>query len=308
MDVSVIIPLYNKKGTVIRALDSVMRQTVYPKEIIVVNDGSTDGSGDVVGSCVIKGLRLVHQANAGVSAARNTGIKEAASEWLAFLDADDEWLPEYLETLSELHLRYPQCDVLASAYLFGKHAGETWPMAIQGIGFNDDGVLSNYFQVAASSDPPLCSSAVCVRKSAMLAIGGFPEGVTAGEDLLTWARLAATYEIAYSTLPLAVFWQDLTCVYQGRPSRIPQHHDPVGQGLKIIANSGGNIRAIKHYRAHWHKMRASIYLRLDMRNLAVAECFKSLWLHPFNPRVLVYMFLSTMPASTVQAVFKRFGS
>ena len=97
MRVSVIIPLYNKEPYVRRALSSIRAQTFEDFEVIVVDDGSTDEGARAVESFDDARVRLVHQQNAGPGAARNRGIAEARGELLAFLDADDEWTPTYLE-------------------------------------------------------------------------------------------------------------------------------------------------------------------------------------------------------------------
>jgi glycosyltransferase involved in cell wall biosynthesis len=308
IDISVVIPLYNKKATIARALESVKCQTVQPREIIVVDDGSTDGSSEVVELLGIRGLRLIHQENAGVSAARNKGVREAVSEWIAFLDADDEWMAEYLEELSILYDEFPHSGVLATAYYFGTHRGEIQPLELNGLTFKRVGIMTNYFEVAARSAPPLWSSAVCVRKSALMKIGCFPEGVRSGEDLLTWARLAAHYDIAYSMNPLAVFWQDAAHVYDAKPNRIPDMGDPVGKGLRELASQESKSNGIRFYLAHWHKMRASIYLRLGLRRLSVLECLKSLSYNTINPKIYGYLMLNFLPFPVVERAFRKLGS
>ena len=96
-EVSIVIPLYNKAPYVGRTLTSIQRQTFSNFEVLVVDDGSTDGGADIVSAAGDSRVRLIRQRNRGPGAARNAGIKEAGAEFIAFLDADDEWLPEYLE-------------------------------------------------------------------------------------------------------------------------------------------------------------------------------------------------------------------
>lgn len=95
--VSVVVPLYNKARYVQRTLDSIANQTFSDFEVVVVDDGSTDGGADIVAATADNRIRVVTQKNLGPGAARNRGIKEARAELVAFLDADDEWFPQYLE-------------------------------------------------------------------------------------------------------------------------------------------------------------------------------------------------------------------
>ncbi|BCX12974.1 MAG: hypothetical protein KatS3mg067_1912 [Thermosynechococcus sp.] len=115
--ISVVIPLYNKGPHIAKTLDSVLAQTVPPAEIIVVDDGSTDDGPEVVRRYLDRGVRLIQQANDGVSVARNRGVEEAACEHVAFLDADDWWMPNHIETLARLIQQYPQAGLYSTAHL-----------------------------------------------------------------------------------------------------------------------------------------------------------------------------------------------
>jgi len=117
--ISVVIPLYNKARHISRALDSVLGQTHQDYEVVVVNDGSTDGSEDIVRRYSDPRIRMVfreHVDSGGGHAARNLGIAESRADLIAFLDADDEWLPEHLATIVRLSEKYPECGAYASAY------------------------------------------------------------------------------------------------------------------------------------------------------------------------------------------------
>lgn len=117
--VGIVIPLYNKGTLVRRALNSVLNQTYQNFEVVVVDDGSTDEGPDVVRECSDPRVRLIRQANAGPGAARNRGVQETHAPYLAFLDADDEWMPLFLEVYVDGLRGHPDCDAVIGPTLFG---------------------------------------------------------------------------------------------------------------------------------------------------------------------------------------------
>ncbi len=309
MNISVVIPLYNKKDTIERALDSVLHQTVLPDEIIVVNDGATDGSDAIVEALNHPLITLIHQKNAGVSAARNKGIATAKYEWIAFLDADDVWKPDYLKEITDLAQSYPECSVLATAYELQDSLGNRTPIILNKILFEgNNGRLSNYFEVASCSHPPLWSSAIVVKKNGLQLIGGFPVGIKSGEDLLTWARLAVRFEIGYSLKKLAVFIQDAAHTYDDKPNRIPEMEDVVGNELVKLYHLNPTTYKLKNYISLWKKMRSSIYLRLGDRKRAFTEAWKSLFYNTFNKVVYIYIVMTILPTKIVNRIFKKYGN
>ncbi len=114
--VDIVIPLYNKAGCIGRAIQSILKQTVSDWRLIVVDDGSTDGGGDVVRGFDDGRIELIRQENAGPGAARNRGIAEARGEFIAFLDADDEWYPSYLATALEGFVKHPGVSMVSTMY------------------------------------------------------------------------------------------------------------------------------------------------------------------------------------------------
>jgi len=123
-EVSVIIPLFNKAGFIRRALDSVLAQTHADFEVIVVDDGSQDDGPHLVNSCIDERIRLVRQENAGPGAARNKGTHMSRAALVTYLDADDEWMPHFLERSVRTLNENPDCDFVASGYYIGPHKAE----------------------------------------------------------------------------------------------------------------------------------------------------------------------------------------
>lgn len=302
--ISVVIPLYNKEKQIAYTLQSVFEQTFQDFEIVVVDDGSTDNSVEEVEKFDDSRIRLIHQTNAGVSAARNRGIEEARGELIAFLDADDEWMPEYLATQYGLYQKYPECSVYACNYEFRDSEEKVTPTIIRKLPFEgEDGILSNYFEVASCSHPPLWTSAVVIKKSAIQAIGGFPIGIKSGEDLLTWARLAVSGTIAYSRKSLAMFIRDEGLFNKDQQLRVPEKEDIVGQELKKLYNINRHIIGLNKYVALWHKMRTRIFIDKKDRKKAIKECLISMK-YNMNVKILVFLVLIFLPLSFSRKVFK----
>lgn len=304
--ISVVMPLYNKEREVARAIRSAMTQTFSDFELIVVNDGSADHSVEVVRGFTDQRIRLIEQANAGVSAARNRGVAEAKADLLTFLDADDEWLPEFLSTIIRLYAAYGECGVYATSYFIVSGCQPERSAILRGtpMGFNE-GVLEDYFKVATISDPPICSSAVAMRKDVLLEIGGFPDGVIAGEDLLTWARLAARTDVAYSCTPLARFYAPDAMA--DRPPRFPQQPDVVGQGLLTLLEitTPDRHEGFKGYLGLWHRMRAVVFLKLNRGADARQEIRKGISFSGTSARLAVFCLLSFLPGTLASKSYRH---
>lgn len=276
--ISVIIPLYNKERQIRATLGSVLNQSYTDFEIVVVDDGSTDGSTAIVESVQDARLRLIRQENGGVSAARNRGIREAKGEYVAFLDADDLWELDFLKTLHQLSVEYPSCSVYACNYDFVSPDGTHRPTIIRRLPFTGEhGILSNYFEVASCSHPPLWTSALMVRKEALQAIRGFPLGIKSGEDLLTWARLACRFPIAYSKRVLASFISTPNTQGQSKAQERWDPADPVLCGLlRLQQTKGDKIPNISDYIHRWLKTQAIIALEINEHSIARNYCYKAL--------------------------------
>ena len=205
MKISALIPTYNRRAQVLRAIQSVLAQTVPVDEIIVVDDGSTDGTAEEIRACYGEAVSVVRQENTGVSAARNRAIREAHGNWLAFLDSDDEWLPskiqrqvEALETLgSQFGLCFTDCRFesgtgkLSSAF---EEAGFVTPYAF--------GILEDPAEGLVGSGSPLRIQSTLVLKSLFEEISGFDEGLTLNEDYDAFFRLSFKTKFCFVSEPL----------------------------------------------------------------------------------------------------------
>lgn len=218
--VSVVVPLYNKERHVRRALDSILQQTMRDFEIVVVDDGSTDGGAAIVEGLADPRIRLFRQANAGVSVARNNGIDAARADLIAFCDADDAWRPDFLANILDLRRAYP------SAGAFAQNYERIDPDGIPGMGVAPDTPRqlldpAGFFRIAKFGTP-VFSSSVAVLKASFAKAGGFPAGVKLGEDIDTWLRLCFVAPIAYDPRPGGRYFQDAdqrACLIHPPPER-----------------------------------------------------------------------------------------
>lgn len=203
--VSIVIPLYNKQNHILETLQSVFAQSFTDFEVIVVNDGSTDGSRQKVETLTDSRIRVFTIPNSGVSAARNYGIKQCTSLWVAFLDADDYWFPHHLEDLVQLTQTFPDCGLYAKAYYKEMNGRKIPPVFVNIPNEPWRGIVEDYF--AYSTGHPLAwTSAVMVPKRVLEEMHGFDEKITlgAGEDTDLWIRIALKYPVSFDNKISAV--------------------------------------------------------------------------------------------------------
>jgi len=248
--VSVVIPLYNKAQFVERAIQSVLRQTIQDFEIIVVNDGSTDNGHEIVQQMTDERIRLIRQTNAGVSAARNRGITESRSNLVAFLDSDDEWMPELLATILDLRRSYPEAGAYATGYMIANAQGCLSLFRPRRLRCTEwTGIIPDYFRLGIGC---VWSSAVAVSRNVFAKTGMFRTGITFGEDLDMWFRIALRFDIAYSATPMAIWHQD---AMNRASNRIHEVTSPLRNSLAEIQRDGSipatiTTRALSYIERH----------------------------------------------------------
>ncbi len=190
---TVVIPLYNKAAEIRATLDSVFAQRYTDFEVVVIDDGSTDQSAALVKEFSDPRLRLISQKNQGVGPARNRGVHEARTPYIAFLDADDYWYPDHLKNLSALIQRYPGAKWMATAYekAFTERLVRAVDTPLRLKENNWQGPVEDFFTMA-KKDAPAWTSAMCFSKEFFQTLGGFNPEITmgAGEDTDLWIRAA----------------------------------------------------------------------------------------------------------------------
>lgn len=206
MKISVVIAAYNAAATIERAVQSVLAQTRPADEIIVVDDGSADGTAEIAGR-MDKRIRVIGQTNAGSSVARNTGIESASGDWIAFLDADDQWLPEKLQ-LQETFLRANPDLVWEYGNFLSAHTGVVSKKPVLPNRELDNTVFDDYLR-AFCEGFYAWTSTLMIRKDVFGKAGLFIPGMKRGQDTDLWFRIAYYCpRVGYLSVPLAVYHQD----------------------------------------------------------------------------------------------------
>lgn len=194
--ISVIIPLYNKAFSIAETLKSVLQQTYTDFEVIIIDDGSTDGGLAIVSQFIDSRIQWVQQPNLGAAAARNAGIEKATGELIAFLDADDYWYPNHLEALYKLHSDFPNCGMYCSRYQtkISKNTLLT-PNYSNSISENFRGVLTDYFEASLIHRVSL-TSACAIPKKLLKNDFVFNTRVSSGQDLELFTKIGLKYPVA----------------------------------------------------------------------------------------------------------------
>lgn len=224
--ISVVIPLYNKAQSIRKTLDSVLAQTYKDFEIVVVDDGSTDGSADVAEATLREfsgrptgyGLEfsVIRKENGGVSSARNAGILAAKGEYIAFLDGDDLWGRDYLKVSAKLIAEFP------NAGIYGSASG----LVINDV-LTDETILyvghRGWIENPWIVGPPFSTSATIVDKKVFAVIGLFDERMTHGEDLDMWWRIVLKYPCVYEDVVHSYYRVDAENSLMSRPIPLETH-------------------------------------------------------------------------------------
>lgn len=284
--ISAIIPTYNRSRTVCSAIDSVLNQTYSPIEVIVVDDGSTDDTSDRLCSYSTK-IYVIHQSNAGASAARNTGVRASSGSIVAFLDSDDIWLPKKIEKqVAALQAAGTSVCCCVSNMALHFNDGRTGtsfqsaglrPLHAEGAWLNVAEVLATRFL--------MFNQAVAIRRNAFDIVGGFDEKLKVLEDYDLALRLALHGPWVFVSEPLAVwkqsedslshvlkhsavFWEAWCHVLEATVAKMPTSpHFARARGLAVRAfrNARHEVtaRELSVSNGLFHRAAGKAYLRLE---------------------------------------------
>ena len=278
--ISVVIPTYNNGPLVRRAVRSALAQTRPPYEVIVVDDGSTDGTAERLKAEFPDQITYHWQPNGGPSRARNTGVKLSTGDWVAFLDADDEWAPEKLESQSTCTSRPGVAIVACDAVVRDK-------MGISLFRTNlprpfDRSTVTRELRVRTA----ITMSGVLVKRAALLKLGGFSEELVCGEDREMWARLVSQYDVAAVHEPLLLYTRSAGSLSYNATRVL---HDGLIVNRRVLRalpfrSPLGFLQhflALRKADAATYGSAAWIYAEAGQRRVALSLFLRSLWAFPF---------------------------
>jgi len=190
---SIVMPVWNKRVFLPDTVRAVLAQNLGDFELVAVDDGSTDGSIDALEAFDDPRIRILRQANAGPGLARNAGIAAARHDWIAFLDADDIWLPDHLAELDRIRASHPGAALIGTGFISRRLNGGGSPRVPDGGGIE----AIDYLDTVARGVSPLCTSTSAIHRSTFDALGGFNDAPI-GQDLEYWTRIALERPVAVS--------------------------------------------------------------------------------------------------------------
>lgn len=277
-----------------------LNQSYRKFEIIVVDDGSTDSGVIEVKKINDSRIRLVQQINLGVSSARNKGISLAKYNFVGFLDADDAWKPDFLETIYFLIKKYPEAGAFATAYeIINNVSKKSIPKSILNVPEGWEGIIDDYFRLALKS-PLISASSVVIPKKIFNKVGLFREELKRGEDLEMWCRIALDYDIAFSNKVCATYFQNADNRACNRKAVLSESFSNYAEDiLKIGRNAKNYSFYFEEYAIEKIISKARFYINENKRRDARKLLYKYRYTK-YNKKALMktYM-LSWLPKSII---------
>jgi glycosyltransferase involved in cell wall biosynthesis len=271
--ISAVIPTYNYGRYIAEAVESALAQTMAPREVIVVDDGSTDDTEAVVRKFGDK-VRYIRQENAGVCAARNRGVAESTGEYIAFLDADDIWDPTKLEKQLAVFESDPEIGLVHCGMLeFDGETGETIALHLEGQkGWVADELL--LWERPAIVGP---GGTIMVRRGVFEEVGGFDEQMKVSEDWDFCYRVARRYKVGFVAEPMVNYRSHGAAAHRD----IREMERGMGRFYeKAFANDVEVSRLRERSLGNYHRILAGSYLHAGQYGNFAKNAAKSLWYRP----------------------------
>ena len=272
---SILIPVFNKEKFVAKTIKSVLSQTFADFEIIVINDGSTDKSEAEILAIADERIHYFSKQNEGVAVARNFGIAKASSDFICFLDADDFWFPNFLETMNRYILKLPNEKVFVCAIEI-ETSKKTFP-AQYSINQKGDFEIVNFFE-ASQKEAVLWTSAVCIHKEVFKKSGVFDEQLSISEDTDLWIRIGLYFKVVFIWQILARYVFDeksisrnLNYIFEGAFFEKYADEERQNLALKKYMDLNRFSSVIKHNLNGDLKSGAEMYAEIDLKNLSTKK-------------------------------------
>jgi glycosyltransferase involved in cell wall biosynthesis len=304
---SIIIPLYNKENYIENTLKSVLNQSFTDFEVIIVNDGSTDNGEQKVLS--FNDSRIIYQSkqNGGVSSARNVGIDLAQSNYITFIDADDYWYPNFLETMHENIINFTHNKVFSAAIEI-ETPKKVFP-AKYSIKKSGKIEIVDYFK-ASSKQTVICTSCAVFHHSIFKEIGNFDTTIKSGQDTDLWIRIGLKYPVVFSWEILARYIYDPQSLSKNKKYNTKkldfakfEKLEKTNADLKLFLDLNRFSLAIKSKISNDIKSFYFYYESINLKNLSLKKRLL-LYLNPFILQVLTKVKLKFVELGLGNSVFK----
>ena len=302
--VSVIVPVFNSARTLERAVESIRAQIFDGFEIVAVDDGSTDSSLELLRGRGA-GIKILQQENRGPSAARNLGIANSSGAYVAFLDADDWWLPQMLaKTVAALD-RDPACVLAYCDLQLADSLGAPFPTSLMAARPNHAPTLNDMLETLW----PIMPSGAVIRRAALDLVGGFPESLRAFEDVYLWLMLREVGTFAYVAEELAV-WR---FAHFPDPLKEQGGQETAGRIFRQMVMARYGVDPVKHVRSRERAPRSILgYIGLNAlsrgdRATARRAFMRAIALDPYRIRNYLRLARTVLPAGVARALSGKSG-
>jgi len=306
---SVVMPVYNKGPHIQRSISSVLKQTYMNYELILINDASTDNSLQEIQKFTDERIRMFNRSEPGPGgyAARNLGIEKANGEWVAFLDADDEWYPHHLEKMHAHAQKYPDVYFMGCGWET-QNNGIKKENAFYKANKNQAALkisLTDYLKAGLAGKLPVWTSVACVKKSSPVALNLFPasSGAKRGGDLHAWLKIMCYHkEMAWSNYLGAVYFLDSTNMVTKNASFSSTLKDKkffyelannLNKKEKILLKKYLNLRLI------------STLIAKKIRKQNISDILKSIYWKDDSFNALKALFISILPLNFLYSLKKK---